>query len=215
MALTKASLHKLFLNYAEFHKKTGQPFISQTTCQRLFKDAHIVSSKDSFITMNDVSIAIQAVLQQKINMIKAITFPQFLDCIFSISELKEPGLFHASPKAALEKVISENFLPLLARIEDLAIGSLTQRNFQHLNTQNFIYSKFLVAQKQIVFNSDTQAIFLDIMPLVKPLYLHYFDMEISSQKGSVKKSEAELFERSYGSCLSFCKEFQFTPYMVS
>ena len=62
-------------------------------------------------------------------MIKTITFPQFLDCVFAISELKEPGLFEASPKAALEKVISENFLPLLDRIESLAVGALTQKNF--------------------------------------------------------------------------------------
>lgn len=75
--------------------------------------------------MNDISISIQSVMHRKINLIKAINFQQFLDCVFSVSEIKEPGLFHASPKAALQKVISENFLPLLARIEGLAVGSLT------------------------------------------------------------------------------------------
>ena len=89
----------------------------------------MIVTKESPIKMNDISILIQKVLRQKINMIKAITFPQFLDCVFAISELKEPGLFRASPKAALEKVISENFLPLLGRIENLAIGALTQKNF--------------------------------------------------------------------------------------
>ena len=73
----------------------------------------------------------------------------------------------------------------------------------------------MVAQKQIIYNGDTQAIFLDIMPLVKALYLHYFDMEISSQKGCQKRSESELIEKSFTSCLQFCKEFQFLPYMVS
>ena len=98
--------------------------------------------------MNDISIMIQTVLHQKINMIKTITFPQFLDCVFAISELKEPGLFQASPKAALEKVISENFLPLLSRIESLALGALTPKNIsQTTNNQNFIFSKFTVAQK--------------------------------------------------------------------
>ena len=78
-------------------------------------------------------------------MIKSINFQQFLDCVFAVSELIEPGLFVASPKAALEKVISENFLPLLVRIENLAVSSLTQKNFQQSTKQNFIYSKFLVA----------------------------------------------------------------------
>ena len=75
--------------------------------------------------MNDLSILIQTVLKSKINMIKVITFSQFLDCIFAVSELKEPSLFAKSPKAALEKIISENFLPLLSRIENLAHNSLT------------------------------------------------------------------------------------------
>ena len=76
-------------------------------------------------------------------------------------------------------MISENFLPLLARIESLAVGSLTNKNLNQMTNKNFIFSKFVVAQKQIVFNQDTLAIFLDIMPLVKSLYTHYFDMEVT------------------------------------
>ena len=74
--------------------------------------------------MNEISILIQSVMQQKINMIKSISLEQFLDCVFAISQLKEPRLFQASPKAALEKVISENFMPLLQRIETQALNAL-------------------------------------------------------------------------------------------
>ena len=97
--------------------------------------------------MNDISIAIQTVMQQKINMIKSITFPQFLDCVVAISELKEPAVFKANPKTALEKVISENVMPLLGRIETQAINSLTQKSFRQvqMDYQNFTYSKFNVA----------------------------------------------------------------------
>ena len=89
-----------------------------------------IVGKDSNIQMNDVSIMIQAALSKKINLIKSITFAQFLDCVFSTSQLKEPSLFLASPKAALEKVISENFMHLLSKIENIAVSSLTQRGFQ-------------------------------------------------------------------------------------
>ena len=139
-------MRRIFLNYCEFNKKTGAVFISQIACQRLFKDARIVT-RDSSIQMNDISILIQTVLRQKINMIKSITFPEFLDCVFAISELKEPGLFSANPKAALEKIISENFLPLLHRIETLATASLTQKNFQATQSQNYTFAKFCVAQR--------------------------------------------------------------------
>lgn len=105
--------------------------------------------------MNDISIMIQTVLQSKRNMIKSISFKQFLDCVFALSGLKEPKLFAVSPKAALQKIISENFMPLLARIEALALSSLSQKSFQQVSSQNFIYSKYSIAQKQIVYNSDT------------------------------------------------------------
>ena len=144
MEHTKANLKRIFLNYCEFNKKTGALFISQIQLQKLFKDAKIVT-KETSLTMNDVTISIATVMRQKQNMIKSINFQQFLDCVFAVSELIEPGLFVASPKAALEKVISENFLPLLVRIENLAVSSLTQKNFQQSTKQNFIYSKFLVA----------------------------------------------------------------------
>ena len=57
MNQTKANLRKIFLNYCEFNKKTGNMFISQIACQRLFKDAKIVTN-DSEIKMNDISILI-------------------------------------------------------------------------------------------------------------------------------------------------------------
>ena len=40
-------------------------------------------------------------------------------------------------------------------------------------------------------------------------------MEMNNVKGMVKRSEAELYEKSFFGCLQFCKEFQFMPYMVS
>ena len=65
---------------------------------------------------------IATTLQLKINLVKSITFQQYLDCILAISEIKEPKLFSANPKAALKKIVSENFMPLLAKIETKAAG---------------------------------------------------------------------------------------------
>lgn len=96
------------------------------------------------------------------------------------------------------------------------MGALTQKTSSaQQQNQNFIFSKFIVAQKQIVYNSDTQAIFSDIMPLLKLLYLHYFDMEVHNAKSMIKKSDSQLTEQSFKGCLQFCKEFGFMPYMLS
>ena len=39
------------------------------------------------------------------------------------------------------------------------------------------------------------------MPLLKSLYLHYFDMEVQNAKSMIKKSEAQLTEQSFKGCL--------------
>lgn len=43
LALTKANMRRLFLNYCDFNKTTGSLFVSQSGCQRIFKDAKIVT----------------------------------------------------------------------------------------------------------------------------------------------------------------------------
>lgn len=50
---------------------------------------------------------------------------------------------------------------------------------------------------------------------MRALYTHYFELELTIVKGQVKKTSEELMERSYKGCLSFAKEFQFMPYMLS
>jgi len=45
--------------------------------------------------------------------------------------------------------------------------------------------------------------------------MHYFDLEMSTAKGQVKKTDTELQERGFTACLSFCKDFEFMPYMLS
>ena len=156
------------------------------------RDAKITST-NSPLKQNDVSILIATTLQLKINLIKTITFQQYLDCILALSELKEPQLFSANPKAALKKVVSENFMPLLAKIETKAAGVAKS----HISTskgknQNFTFSRLEASQRQIVYNDDTLAIFTDIMPLMRTLYTNYFDMEVNATKGMVKQSEKDL-----------------------
>jgi hypothetical protein len=56
-------------------------------------------------------------LQTKANLIKAITFAQFLNLCSALSELKDPKLFAKNPKKALATLISENMLRLLHEIE--------------------------------------------------------------------------------------------------
>ena len=53
------------------------------------------------------------------------------------------------------------------------------------------------------------------MPLLKLLYLHYFDMEVHNAKSMIKKSDSQLTEQSFKGCLQFCKDFGFMPYMLS
>ena len=211
----KTRLRLLFMNYCDFNYETSLPFISQTSFQKLARDARI-TGKDSHLQQNDISVMIAATLQLKINLVKAITFQQYLDCILAVSELKEPSLFAANPKAALKKIVSENFVPLLAKIETKAAGvTKPHTSAGKSKGQNFTFSRLDASQRQIVYNDDTLAIFTDIMPLLRTLYATYFDMEVNATKGMVSQSQKDLRNYSLKSCLQLLKEFEICPYMVS
>ena len=175
------------MNYCDFNYETATPFISQTNFQKLMKDAKI-TSRNSLLSQNDISILVATTLQLKINLIKTISFQQYLDCILAIAELKEPQLFQANPKAALKKIVIENFLPLLAKIEQQSTIGLSRRSVSpgKNEKQVLIFSKVEAQQSQIIYNDDTLAIFTDILPLMRLLYSYYFDMEVNSNKGMVK-----------------------------
>lgn len=49
------------MNYCDFNYETSQPFISQTSFQKLIKDARI-TGKDSHLKQNDISIMIATTL---------------------------------------------------------------------------------------------------------------------------------------------------------
>ena len=176
----------------------------------MFRDAKIINQS---LTAIEVNISIQKTLQIKSNLIKVITFDQFLNCVFTVSELKEQQLFTANPKAALTKVICEKFIPLLVKIENNSYKpSICKKKSKYTSIN---YSRVEACQKQIVYNDDTLAVFTDIMPLLRSVYAHYFDMDISSQKGMIKKSTTELRRMSLKACLDFCTDFKVSPFMVS
>ena len=69
--------------------------------------------------MNEASLAIllSTTLQLKVNIIKSITFEQFLNLISALSESKDPKKFKANPRKVLSKLIVGHFVPLLIDIE--------------------------------------------------------------------------------------------------
>lgn len=66
-----------------------------------------------------------------------------------------------------------------------------------------------------MFNDDTVAIFTDIIPLMRTLYISYFDHEMNAIKGTVKTSADDLRCHSLKSCLTFAREFGICPYLVT
>jgi len=69
------------------------------------------------VTQNHISILISKECNVTNNLIKTITFDQFLNSVLRISELKFPDLFKKYPKSALKALLKNYLLPLLEKIE--------------------------------------------------------------------------------------------------
>jgi hypothetical protein len=155
------------------------------------------------VNQNAVSIIISKECSTNYNMIKHITFEQYLNTILRVSELKYPEIFKKYPKSALKALLKNNVLPLMKRIESAVEN-------QSDDLQHSLYTVSELTLKLIVYNEDTQVIFSDILPLIKMMYTMYFEQEINNSKG--KKSD--LMKLSLKSVMTFSRDFELCPYLV-
>lgn len=82
----KNNLMLLFLSYGDFNLK-GELLITHGGFLRMVRDSGIQ------INENKISIMMSATLQTKTNLIKQITFEQFLDLLSGLSELNDNKLY--------------------------------------------------------------------------------------------------------------------------
>ena len=143
----KAKLLALFFNYGDFNQRS-ETHLTHSQFLRLVRDAGITISE------NKISIMMSSCLQTKTNLIKSISFPQFLELCSALSELLTPKIFAKNPKRALAQLLSSHLLVLLNEIEGR--DGLKEYGLQAA------YSQSLRCQERIVYNDDTMAIMMDI-----------------------------------------------------
>lgn len=64
-----------------------------------------------------------------------------------------------------------------------------------------------------MFNDDTMAIMIDLYPVLRTLYIYYFEEEQLAAK-SGKFNTTELKKASLDSCFSFLKDFELSPMVL-
>lgn len=112
LAQMKSSLLKLFMCYGDFNYKTATVSISHSAFLKIVEE-----SKVKVPNKNSLSIMMSTTLKTKTNIIKSITFEQFLSLLRPLSEITFVKTYAKSPKRALKKLLQKHLLPLLQRIE--------------------------------------------------------------------------------------------------
>jgi hypothetical protein len=107
----KQKLLRLFLNFCDFNRSQAVEYITQSTFLKIVKESGIAISEAS------LGILLSTTLQMKTNLIKMVTFQQFLSLISAVAEVKDPKKFKANPRKTLTNLIKNHFIPLLAQIE--------------------------------------------------------------------------------------------------
>jgi hypothetical protein len=142
---------------------------------------------------------ISTTLQMKSSLIKAIHFEQFLELLNALSSLVHPKL--AAPKA-LKKLLKK-FQSLLTRIEHQNQGPAS------------IYSTCLMQQAMMAYTSDIYAVITQLQPVLRQVYIHYFQSEMNATSQKTRKTFEELRKESLDCCLTFLKDFGLCPYVVN
>jgi hypothetical protein len=110
-----------------------------------------------------------------------INFHQFLNLVSGLAELVFPGIFRLNPKDALQKLICEHLLVLLADIE--GPGGTRRHGLQAA------FSQSIRAQRSITYDEDIMVLMNEIKPLLRVIYLQYFTFEIQSAKTNSKNTD--------------------------
>jgi hypothetical protein len=84
---------------------------------KIVRDSNILDESRG-VTQNSISIIISRECNTNYNMIKHLSFEQYLNTILRISELKYPEIFKKYAKSALKALLKNNILPLMKRIEN-------------------------------------------------------------------------------------------------
>jgi hypothetical protein len=77
------------------------------------RDAQIIEPNSLKLNQNTISLIISKECNATANMIKLITFEQYLNVILRVAETKFPELYKKHPKAALKALLKNNVLPLM------------------------------------------------------------------------------------------------------
>mmetsp|Transcript_38751 Transcript_38751/g.28643 ORF Transcript_38751/g.28643 Transcript_38751/m.28643 type:complete len:145 (+) Transcript_38751:623-1057(+) len=144
--MLKSRLKQLFLNYCDFNVETGNIFLTYSNFLKIIKDSNLID--DGRVTQNQISILLSKECNVTNNLIKTISFEQFLNCALRISELKFPEIYRKHPKQALSALLNKYLIPLQERIE---MCVETQSEDLH----HSLYSVSEVTLKLIIYNEDT------------------------------------------------------------
>ena len=90
----------LFMCYCDFNSKTAVAFISHSKFLKIVEDSNV-----KVPVKNSLSILMSNTLQTKTNLIKSISFEQFLSLLAPLAELCYSKTYLKSPKMSLKKLI--------------------------------------------------------------------------------------------------------------
>ena len=94
--------------YGDFNSKSATVSISHSAFLKIIEE-----SKVKVPVKNSLSIMMSTTLKTKTNIIKSITFEQFLSLLRPLAEISFVKTYAKSPKRALKKLIQKNLLPLI------------------------------------------------------------------------------------------------------
>lgn len=188
----------IFYNFSKFDKKDKKFYINITNIKKVFKKINLIDEKT--LKSSDIDI-----LTKKINPnINKFNEKNFLDLIVMIAARVYPKEYKKNPKSTVDNLISNFFEPFSNHIDDQNIGLQEAIRTPYLHRSlDLLISKFVIDYKLI-------ALLNNVLFAVKEIYKNYFTLENITSKNYDK-----ICDSSQNHLISFCKDFQILPFMIS
>lgn len=202
---------KVFMNYAM--PKNGQFFLSYQALFKILVSVNIINEQS--FPLKEADLIAQKVIKGN----RPFTSDDFLNYIAQLASRLD-NEYYEDRKATMINFVKTHFEPLAIKIDNNRDQSLILNKFNRETTQNnnpnnneaslnnsLTFQKFI---ETFVLDENIYLVLTSIAPALKQIYSVYFQYENSNQHDLNK-----IEKGSYSNFISFCKDFEISPYLIN
>ena len=200
----KQKCEKVFNNFSVYSKEDKSFMLTQQNLIKLLKNVNVIDP--NYLSLVDIDILLTKICS---GMKRNLNQNQFFNFMIQLVNRIDPKGFSSNSRECSINIIRSLFNPLLDYM-DKSVASEITNNISTFNGTLFNQQSIEAFIDNFELDYKVSTLLKSIHVPLKEIYNLYFHYEINNYK-----VEAQILDGSFNNFVSFCKDFEITPYIIS